>query len=94
MFCILSLLTIFLRDLLGYQILQNAMDALADPDNVNQFIILWLDENEILPHSPNLATDQYVPLLQNFTKHSPSKPSDMVRKYRCIKFSLNILKQW
>lgn len=74
-----SLLTIFLRDVLGCQILQNAMDALADPDNINKCIILWLEENEALPdNSCHQSTDQYIPLLQNFIKHSSSKPADMV----------------
>jgi len=55
------------------------MDALADPDNINKFIILWLEENEALTDSSSLSTDKYIPLLQNFTKHSSSKPADMVR---------------
>lgn len=69
------------------------MDALADPDNINQFIILWLEENEVLPDNSNLLTDKQIPLLQNFTKNSPSKPADMVNIfifYRNLKFCISL----
>lgn len=67
-----------LRELLSCQIFQNAMDAIADPDNINHLIILWLDENEIISKTSDSRFDQLVPALKEFSSYVPPKPSEMV----------------
>ena len=71
------LLTILLRDILSCQIFQNAMDALADPDNINQLIILWLDQ-DIATGTSDQENLDFTPILHNFTMFSPSKPEPVI----------------
>jgi len=72
-----KLLTILLRDILSCQIFQNAMDALADPDNINQLIILWLDQ-DIATGTSDQENLDFTPILHNFTMFSPSKPEPCI----------------
>ena len=71
-------MTVLLRELLSCQIFQNAMDAIADPDNINHLIILWLDENEIISKTSDSKFDRLVPALKEFSSYAPPKPSEMV----------------
>jgi len=71
-----KLLTILLRDILSCQIFQNAMDALADPDNINQLIIIMLD-----PKSATLCDQETLPvtpILDNFTAFTGVKPEPLI----------------
>jgi hypothetical protein len=61
-----------LRDLMSCQILQNAMDTLADPDNINRFIILWLSEET--PSNLPPKAQCYVPILEKFTAFCMPEP--------------------
>ncbi len=54
------------------------MDAIADPDNINHLIILWLDENEIISKTSDSKFDRLVPALKEFSSYAPPKPSEMV----------------
>ena len=72
------LLTILLRDILSCQILQNAMDALANPENVNRLLIVWLEESNTVLESHNIESDTGVPMLNSFTNDCLPKPKEMV----------------
>ena len=72
------LLTILLRDILSCQILQNAMDALANPENVNRLLIVWLEESHTVLESHNIESDTGVPMLNSFTNDCLPKPKEMV----------------
>jgi len=73
------LLTILLRDILSSKIFQNAMDALADPDNINQLIIVMLDQE-----SATLVDQKTLPvtrILHNFTKFTTIKPEPVLCRF-------------
>ena len=81
------LLTILLRDILSCQIFQNAMDALADPDNINQLIIIMLD-----PKSATLCDQETLPvtpILDNFTAFTGVKPEPVYHlfKWKCASWN-------
>ncbi|KAI9555168.1 hypothetical protein GHT06_017683 [Daphnia sinensis] len=64
-----KLFSILLRDILSCQILQNAMDALANPENINRIIIVWLDEySTILLANETEESEPGVQILNNFIK--------------------------
>lgn len=78
------LFSILLRDIFSCQILQNAMDALANPENINRIIIIWLEEhstsllaNEMMESYPN------VQLLNSFTNDYQPNTKDLVCNYYC-----------
>ncbi len=79
MICQSRLLTILLRDILSCQILQNAMDALANPENVNRLLNIWLGENHIVSQNQSTESNPGVQMLNNFTNDClPIKPKEMV----------------
>lgn len=67
------MLVTLIKDLLSCQVLQNASDTLADPDVINELILLWLDEtseDEYLDLEPR----ECVSLLDNFARNDLVKP--------------------
>lgn len=68
----------FLRDILSCQILQHAMDALANPEHVNRLLVLWLDENNAVLGNSSSESDPGVPILKNFIDQRPPNTKEMV----------------
>lgn len=76
------LFSILLRDILSCQILQNAMDALANPENINRVIIVWLDEySTVLLANETEESEPGVQILNNFTKDYHPNTKNLVYFY-------------
>lgn len=76
------LLSILVRDILSCQVLQHAMDALANPENINRLMIVCLDEySTMLLGSQTVESDPGVQILNNFTNNCQPNTKDLVWRY-------------
>ena len=55
------------------------MDALANPENINRIIIVWLDEYSVLlgSQTDESNSDPGVQILNNFTNYCQPIPKDL-----------------
>ncbi|XP_046464686.1 sorting nexin-14-like isoform X1 [Daphnia pulex] len=73
-----KLLSILVRDILSCQVLQHAMDALANPENINRLTIVCLDEySTVLLGSQTVESDPGVQILNNFTNNCQPNTKDL-----------------
>ncbi|KAL6095471.1 snx14 [Pungitius sinensis] len=91
-------LALLLREVMAGSVLLPTMDFMADPDNVNLMVLLFVDNSP--PESPSDPPSPLVPFLQKYADVSSKKPSVLklelkeIREQQDLLFRfMNFLKQ-
>ncbi|XP_066461276.1 sorting nexin-14 isoform X1 [Eleutherodactylus coqui] len=82
-------LTLLLREILSGSVFLPSMDFLADPDNVNRLLLLFIDDNP--PEQATEPTSNLVPFLQKFAEPKNKNPSVLKLELKEIRAEQDLL---
>ncbi|XP_040284662.1 sorting nexin-14 isoform X5 [Bufo bufo] len=82
-------LTLLLREILSGSLLLPSMDFLADPDNVNRLLLIFIDNSP--PEEATEPTSTLVPFLQKFAEPKNKNPSVLKLELKEIRAEQDLL---
>ncbi|XP_044144605.1 sorting nexin-14 isoform X5 [Bufo gargarizans] len=82
-------LTLLLREILSGSVLLPSMDFLADPDNVNRLLLIFIDNSP--PEEATEPTSTLVPFLQKFAEPKNKNPSVLKLELKEIRAEQDLL---
>ncbi|XP_053566468.1 sorting nexin-14 isoform X2 [Bombina bombina] len=82
-------LTLLVREILSGSVFLPSMDFLADPDNVNRLLLIFIDDSP--PEQATEPTSSLVPFLQKFADHKNKNPSVLKLELKEIRAEQDLL---
>ncbi|XP_056421999.1 sorting nexin-14 isoform X3 [Hyla sarda] len=82
-------LTLLLREILSGSVFLPSMDFLADPDNVNRLLLIFIDDSP--PEKATEPTSNLVPFLQKFAEPKNKNPSVLKLELKEVRAEQDLL---